>query len=177
MGTTSSRAASAGTGTKTKPGPAPAAGTAGSVPADLERALTQVARAIIHLGVPPNALAEGESIDRAGYWLLVRVSEDGPVRLSDLADAVGLDLSTVSRQMGALVHGGLITKEPDPHDGRASFLSLSARGAAVLESVSEARRQALAEALTEWSGDERASLATGLLRLAAGLENSPKATR
>jgi DNA-binding MarR family transcriptional regulator len=75
------------------------------------------------------------------------------------------------------VNGGLITKEPDPHDGRASFLSLSARGAAVLETISEARRQAVADALTDWSDDERATLATGLFRLASGLQNSPKATR
>ena len=62
-------------------------------------------------------MAEGESIDKAGYWLLVRVSENGPVRLSDLAEAVGLDLSTVSRQMGVLVSGGLITKVPIPTMG------------------------------------------------------------
>jgi DNA-binding MarR family transcriptional regulator len=171
MATASRRTTPAATHTSSTPG------AGGSVPADLERALTQVARAIIHLGIPRHALAEGESIDKAGYWLLVRVSETGPVRLSDLAEAVELDLSTVSRQMGALVSGGLITKEPDPHDGRAAFLSLSARGAAVLESVSEARRQALADALTDWSDDERATLATGLLRLASGLQNSPKACR
>jgi DNA-binding MarR family transcriptional regulator len=177
MATTPSRTTSTATGAETKPGPALTSGAGGSVPADLERALTQVARAIIHLGIPRHALAEGESIDKAGYWLLVRVSENGPVRLSDLADEVGLDLSTVSRQMGALVNSGLINKEPDPHDGRASFLSLSARGAVVLESVSEARRAALADALTEWSDAERTTLATGLFRLASGLENPPKAGR
>ena len=177
MATTSTGATPAASDTKTKPGRPRAVGTGGSVPTDLERALTQVARAILHLGIPRHALAEGESIDKAGYWLLVRVSENGPVRLSDLADEVGLDLSTVSRQMGALVNGGLITKEPDPHDGRASFLSLSARGAVVLESVSEARREALADALTEWSDDERATLATGLFRLASGLQTPPKAGR
>jgi DNA-binding MarR family transcriptional regulator len=171
MATTSSRTTPGATNTETSPG------AGGSVPADLERALTQVARAIIHLGIPRHALAEGESIDKAGYWLLVRVSEHGPIRLSELAEAVELDPSTVSRQMGALVNGGLINKEPDPHDGRASFLSLSARGAAVLESVSEARREALADALTEWSEEERATLAAGLLRLASGLQGSPKATR
>ena len=170
MATISSRTTSGARDTGTPPE------AAAPVPPDLERALTQVARAILHLGIPRHALAEGESIDKAGYWLLVRVSENGPVRLSDLAEAVGLDVSTVSRQMGPLVSGGLITKEPDPHDGRASFLSLSARGAAVLEAVSDARRQALADALAEWSDDERATLASGLFRLASGLESAPKAT-
>lgn len=160
-----------------KPGPAAATGSSRAVAADLERALTQVARAVLHLGVPQHALGEGKALDKSGYWLLVRVSEHGPIRLSELAEAVGLDLSTVSRQMRNLVHEGLITKVPDPHDGRASFLSLSPRGAAVLESVSEARQQALADVLTDWSEEERATLATALFRLASGLQTQQKGAR
>jgi len=171
-----SRTTSGTIDTQATPDPA-AAGTGPSVPADLERALTQVARAILHLGVPQQALGEGRALDRSGYWLMVRVSENGPIRLSDLAEAVELDLSTVSRQMRDLVEGGLITKVPDPHDGRASFLSLSARGAAVLESVSESRREALADALTDWTEEERATLAAELFRLASGLQTRQKGTR
>ena len=141
-----------------------------SVPASLERALIQVARSIFRLRVPEHALAEGEVVDRAGYWLMIRVSEHSPIRLSELADSVELDLSTVSRQMSDLVSKGLVTKVPDPNDGRASLLSLSDRGAAVLESVSEARRQVLAEVVADWSGEERTALAVGLVRLAAGLQ-------
>jgi DNA-binding MarR family transcriptional regulator len=147
------------------------------VSAGLERALTQVARSMVRLGVPQHALSEHESIDRAGYWLLVRVSEYGPIRLSELAESVELDLSTVSRQMSELVAAQLITKVPDPHDGRASLLSLSVRGAEVLESVSEARRDALAEAVAEWSEGERADLTAGLGRLAAGLQAKQKESR
>jgi DNA-binding MarR family transcriptional regulator len=172
-----SRATDGTIDSQAKPGPAAATDPSRTVSADLERALTQVARAILHLGVPQDALAEGKALDKSGYWLLVRVSEHGPIRLSDLAEAVELDLSTVSRQMRDLVHGGLITKVPDPHDGRASFLSLSARGAAVLESVSEARREALADALIDWSEEERATLATGLFRLVSGLQTKQKGTR
>lgn len=137
--------------------------------AGLERALTDVARAILRLEVPRHVLAEGEFVDRAGYWLLVRVSERATIRLSELADCVELDLSTVSRQMRDLVSAGLVDKQPDPDDGRASLLSISARGAIVLEAVSEARRMALANAVAEWSDDERMGLATGLSRLADGL--------
>jgi DNA-binding MarR family transcriptional regulator len=142
------------------------------VSAALERSLTQVARAMLRLGVPQSALGEGDSIDRAGYWLLVRVSEQAPVRLSDLADSVELDLSTVSRQTRDLVASGLMLKVPDPHDGRASLLSLSDRGSAVLAAVSEARRQVLAEAIAGWSEEERNALASGLLRLGAGLHQT-----
>lgn len=142
------------------------------VSAELERSLTQVARAILRLGVPQSALAEGESVDKAGYWLLVLVAGQAPMRLSELAGSVELDLSTVSRQIRDLVQCGLVIKEPDPHDGRASLLSLSPRGLAVLEAVSEARRQVLAEAIVGWSEDERSGLAAYLNRLEAGLHHS-----
>lgn len=127
---------------------------------------------MLRLGVPQSALPDGVSIDRAGYWLLVRVSEQAPVRLSDLAESVELDLSTVSRQMRDLVASGLMVKVPDPYDGRASLLSLSDRGAAVLEAVSEARRQVLAEAIADWTDGERAALASGLRRLGAGMQHT-----
>jgi DNA-binding MarR family transcriptional regulator len=157
--------------------PTPPPSPGGAVPPGLERALTQVARIMLRLEVPAHVLAEGESIDRAGYWLLVSVSEQAPLRLSDLAGSVELDLSTVSRQMRDLVDAGLITKVPDPQDGRASLLSLSERGTAVLDAVSVARLEILAEALAEWTDDERTALASGLHRLAAGLHTAQKGSR
>jgi DNA-binding MarR family transcriptional regulator len=141
------------------------------VSAELERSLTQVARAILKLEVPRGVLADGESIDRAGYWLLVRVSTQEPIRLSVLAESVELDPSTVSRQIRNLVGCGLIHKAPDPDDGRASLLTLSSRGRAVLDAVSEARRQALAAATQGWTDEERTVLASGVLRLEAGLHH------
>jgi DNA-binding MarR family transcriptional regulator len=144
----------------------------GLVSAELERAVTQVARAILRLEVPRSELGEGESVDRAGYWLLVRLSREAPMRLSELADTVELDLSTVSRQMRDLVAIGLVVKVPDPDDGRASLLSMSERGWAVLEAVSEARRQALAEVISDWSDEERTALTRGLLRLEDGLHRT-----
>ena len=142
------------------------------VSAELERSLTQVARAILRLEVPPSELTQGRSLDRAGYWLLVRLSTQAPVRLSELADTVELDLSTVSRQMRDLVAIGLVVKVPDPDDGRASLLSLSDRGWAVLATASEARRQALAEAIDDWTEEERAALTRGLARLETGLHRA-----
>jgi len=98
------------------------------------------------------------------------VSEFAPARLSDVAESVGLDLSTVSRQVRDLVVAGLITKMPDPADGRAALLSLTDRGAAVIDAVSGSRRRALSEAIGDWSDDERNALASGLLRLGTGLQ-------
>jgi DNA-binding MarR family transcriptional regulator len=151
--------------------PAPARVSAG-----LERSLTQVARAILRLEVPQDALPEGAAVSRTGYWVLVRVSEVAPARLSDVASTVELDLSTISRQIRDLVAAGLIARTPDPADGRAALLSLTARGEAVLEAVSESRRRVLATAIADWTDEERNALASGLLRLGAGLHDTRLAT-
>ncbi|HVC68468.1 MAG TPA: MarR family transcriptional regulator [Acidimicrobiales bacterium] len=154
--------------TTERPAPAPVA----RVSAGLERSLTQVGRAILRLEVPSDALPDGVAINRTGHWLLVMVSESAPVRLSEIADSVELDLSTVSRQVRDLVTAGLLAKVPDPADGRAALLSLTERGAAVLEAVSEARRRVLAEAIADWTDEERTALADGLFRLGAGLQHA-----
>jgi DNA-binding MarR family transcriptional regulator len=149
-----------------------ASATPARVSAGLERSLTQVGRAILRLDVPQDALPDGSTVTRTGYWVLVRVSEVEPARLSDLATSVELDLSTISRQIRDLAAAGLIARDPDPADGRAVLLSLTERGAAVLESVSEARRRVLARAIADWTDEERNALASGLLRLGAGLHDT-----
>ena len=136
----------------------------------VERALTDVARAMLRMPVPPEALGDGEQVDRAGYWALVRLDEAaGPVRVSDLAASLELDLSTVSRQVRQLVDAGLVTRVSDPDDGRASRLSLSPRGRDVLEAVKRSRRSVLAGTLAQWSAEERCALADAVRRLAADL--------
>lgn len=139
----------------------------------VERALTQVARAMLRMGVPPEVLAEGEHVDRSGYWALVRLGEaEGPVRLSDLAAAMQLDLSTVSRQARHLVETGLVTRQADPGDGRAALLALSDRGRAVLEAVRRSRREILRQILTGWGAAERSALASSAARLADDMERT-----
>ena len=55
-----------------------------------------------------------------------------PVRVSELAEKVYADVSTVSRQVTHLVGLGLIERVPDPEDGRAHSLSLTEAGATLL---------------------------------------------
>ena len=146
--------------------PAPA----GAEVDDLERSLSLVGRAILRLGIPAHALAEGEHVDRSGYWVLHRLDECGTaVRLSDLAALLELDVSTVSRQVRQLVEAGLVTRQPDPEDGRACLLGLSPRGGGVLDAVRQARRDVLRQALCGWRQRDRAALVAALARLADDL--------
>src|SRR5690606_24312183 len=68
------------------------------------------------------------SMDRAAYLLLSRLDQDGPTGVKALAAGMGIDSSTVTRQVAPLVESGLVKRSSDPHDGRAVVLRLSARG-------------------------------------------------
>ncbi|HYA68000.1 MAG TPA: MarR family transcriptional regulator, partial [Acidimicrobiales bacterium] len=138
---------------------------------ELEHALFAVARTILRFGIPAHVLRAGESVDRAGYWMLTRLADsDAAMRMSDLAGLLELDPSTVSRQARQLVDAGLVTRVPDPVDRRACLVSLSARGRDVLEAVRDARYDALRHALGAWPETDRAVLAGSLTRLAQDLQ-------
>lgn len=109
-------------------------------------------------------------VDAPAYAVLLVVSDAGRPRLVDVAEELGLDKSTMSRQVSSLVRLGLLERSPDPDDGRAFRLALSATGAQRLAAVTRERRAAWRERLRAWDTDEVGALADGLERLARDLQ-------
>ena len=62
-------------------------------------------------------------LDGAAYGLLALLEDTGPLRASELVTRLGLDKSTVSRQVASLVELGLVDRAADPDDGRAQVLT------------------------------------------------------
>jgi DNA-binding MarR family transcriptional regulator len=108
----------------------------------------------------------GIRLDRAGYLTLARIADLEPVKLSLLAERLGVDRSTASRQVHDLREMELVEAEADPRDGRAAFLSLSRAGRALLRRVRAERHAAYEAAMAGWSDAERTDLAMLLTRLA-----------
>ena len=104
-------------------------------------------------------------LDGAAYGLLALLQDAGPLRASDLVTRLGLDKSTVSRQVSALVGLGLVDRTADPLDGRAQVLTPSAEGSARLEDIRAARRARWEADLSDWPADDVARLADLLGRL------------
>ncbi|SCE09295.1 DNA-binding transcriptional regulator, MarR family [Streptomyces sp. DvalAA-14] len=102
------------------------------------------------------------SMDRAAYLLLNRLDREGPMGVKALAEAMGIDSSTVTRQVAPLVDSGLVKRTSHPEDGRAVVLALSPRGRGRLDEVRDSRRALMAEVTAEWTGQER-ELFTDLL--------------
>ena len=110
--------------------------------------------------------AAGVSVERAGFGVLRCVSERGEARVSELAQFLGVDTSTMSRHVKTLERGGLVVRAEDPLDGRAARLGLTPAGWEVLRLLREARHQYFTELLCGWSDADRAVLAPLLVRLA-----------
>jgi DNA-binding MarR family transcriptional regulator len=104
-------------------------------------------------------------LDGAAYGLLVLLDDAGPLRASDVVARLGLDKSTVSRQVASLVALGLVDRTPDPDDGRAQVLSTSPEGHRRLSRVRDARRERWETDLADWETTDVATLAQLLARL------------
>ncbi|MBW0118051.1 MarR family winged helix-turn-helix transcriptional regulator [Pseudonocardia abyssalis] len=113
-------------------------------------------------------------VDAGSYAVLLAIARMAPVRLVDLAEEFGLDKSTMSRQVSALLELGLVERRPDPSDGRAFLLELGDEGRARLDEVSRARHEEWRSRLETWSTQDIATLADGLTRLSTTL-NPPEA--
>lgn len=112
-----------------------------------------------------NAAQLHPDLDPAALGLLALLQDAGPLRASDLVARLGLDKSTVSRQITGLVDLGLVDRTPDPADGRAQVLRPSAEGATRLERIRAARRARLEEDFASWPAEDVAKLGELLGRL------------
>lgn len=94
-------------------------------------------------------------LDRSAYLLLHQITSHGSAGVKALAEEFHLDVSTVSRQAAALEHKGYVARIPDPLDGRAFFLQITALGEKELRQYSQGRRARMAELLKDWTEEER----------------------
>ncbi|MEV7197081.1 MarR family transcriptional regulator [Streptomyces sp. NPDC093510] len=109
------------------------------------------------------------SMDRAAYLLLNRLDKEGPMGVKALAASMGIDSSTVTRQVAPLVDTGLVKRTSHPEDGRAVVLQLSPRGQARLDEVRSSRRELMAELTQDWDPEERESFCALLTRFNSAL--------
>ncbi|MFD0338535.1 MarR family winged helix-turn-helix transcriptional regulator [Streptomyces sp. NPDC127117] len=110
-------------------------------------------------------------LESAAYGLLVRLESAGQQRATDLAAYFGVGKATMSRQLRALEDLGLVAREPDPADGRAFLVRLTAEGLVRYRSVRDARRERYVRKLDDWDRAEVAELARLLHHLNARAED------
>jgi DNA-binding MarR family transcriptional regulator len=108
-------------------------------------------------------------LEPGAYAFLVRLGTDGPARPSDLAAYFRIGKATAGRQLASLEQLHLVSRRPDPEDGRAHLLALTDEGKERLKAARAQRRLALHERLSAWPQSDLEALARLLARLNADL--------
>jgi DNA-binding MarR family transcriptional regulator len=110
----------------------------------------------------------GPSVGRMA--VLGRLDRDGPSSISALAVCERMRPQSMAQIVHDLEAAGLVSRRPDPADGRRAFVELTAAGLDILQTTRASRETWLAEALArELDADERALMheALALLRRVA----------
>lgn len=114
-------------------------------------------------------------LDRALFPLLVALGARGALAVAELADLVGRDHTTVSRQLAKLESLGLVTRKESKGDRRRRAAQLTNEGRKIVRAIKLARRRLLSRALADWSESDRAALAKLIQRFAGALSDfAPK---
>ena len=130
-------------------------------------AVEQLVRSVYGLGIVQreisrHALAE---LGTQGFTALAVTQRFGPVRVSDIAERLRIDLSVASRQVRALMDAGYVERQADDEDRRAHRITVTERGAAVLQEAHRRIIAAFEAALADWDERDVALLADGMTRL------------
>ncbi len=95
---------------------------------------------------------------------------DGGASIGDVADYLAVEHSTASRTVSGLVAAGLLQKSAAADDQRRSVLVLTELGIRALATVTERRRELLAETIPDWAAADLDALVGLLERLTERFE-------
>lgn len=100
----------------------------------------------------------GVTLDQILFPLLVAIDRYGPVGVVELADGLGRDYTTVSRQVKRLEAQGLVQKRPGAKDRRVSEVTISVQGKALTMKIAEARMTLMNQIFSDWQEDDVGNL-------------------
>ena len=112
-----------------------------------------------------------ETLPMAQVELLQVLGEHSPARISELATRQRLAPSTVSGLIGQMITAGLVVREVDSADRRASVVTLTDAGREQLTAWTGAHERRMDAALAALDDTDRAALATALPALFQLAEN------
>jgi DNA-binding MarR family transcriptional regulator len=146
-----------------------------SIPDDDEviEAIILASRAMIGIAIR-SLTGCGEAVTLPQYRTLVVLSEGGPRRLADLAEALRVSPSTATRMCDRLVRKGLITRTRDELDRREVNLEVTAAGRTTVMEVINHRRAEVCSLLTSIPLGTRRELVDSLRLLSTATGETPE---
>jgi DNA-binding MarR family transcriptional regulator len=109
-----------------------------------------------------HAMAE---LGSQGFTALAAIQVQGPLRVSEVAEQLGIDLSVASRQIASLAREGYVERREDDRDRRAQLVAVTPAGRRALRESHRRMVSAFTQVLEGWDDDDVDSLTRGLERL------------
>jgi DNA-binding MarR family transcriptional regulator len=101
----------------------------------------------LHRRLRQTAAGAEAGLTPTGTSILHTVVREGTIRLSELADAEGVNPTMLSRVVGDLGDAGLLTRVSDPEDRRAGLVQATREGRRLGERMRRERTDVLSRAL------------------------------
>jgi len=117
--------------------------------------------------------AAGIPLDRALFPLLVGIERFGPIGVVELADRVGRDYTTVSRQVAKLETLELVERRGSPADKRVREAVIAPKGKAMTDLVDAAREKIGRAIFESWDEAEIGVLVRLMRKFAEAIKEDP----
>jgi DNA-binding MarR family transcriptional regulator len=148
--------------------------TTSSVPADVAHASVA---GQLHLAIARTSRRlrqqAGQELTPSRAAVLTRIALSGPTTPSELAEAEQISRPTITRLVARLSEQGLLERVPDPADGRSYRITVSEKGATLLEHRRTRKDAYLTRLLGDVDAAELALLAGASELLLRLLEKQP----
>jgi DNA-binding MarR family transcriptional regulator len=115
----------------------------------------------------------GIKLDRALFPLLVLIERLGPIGVVELADRVGRDYTTVSRQVAKLDDLGLVARKESVADKRVREAVVTAMGKAMTDRIDAARERIGRSIFETWDEQDIDDLVRLMRKFADAVKDEP----
>src|SRR4051812_13437526 len=105
------------------------------------------------------AAAEEATLSPTLSSALATVENHGPLTPSELAERERIQRPTATRIVASLVELGLVSRTPDPSDGRGFLVATTAEGSALLKRLRSRKNAYLARRMRDLDPEDVATLA------------------
>lgn len=109
-----------------------------------------------------NQFAKSTGLSMPQFSILMQLHHKGPCGMSEISERFDVSAAAASQLVDKLVHSGLIERVEDSHDRRAKQLSLSKKGAALVEKGIQERYRWVDDLAKKLSADERGKVSEAL---------------
>jgi DNA-binding MarR family transcriptional regulator len=146
---------------------------------DAVRAVERLTRSIEDFNSVFIRLASSDRLSFSALSVLHTLSRMGPCRLSDLVRTEQIKQPALTSAVAKLERDGLVERRPDPYDGRAWMLSLTADGQSIVSRRHADRTERLSGLIGRLSPADRARLLSiagvldQIVRLASEQDEKP----